>query len=386
MSNFPRKLIKKLDERSLNGSLRQLSEGQHLVDFSSNDYLGFSLNKSIPQRAEDICQSLGVAKNGATGSRLLSGNHTLYTVVEKMLCNRHEVEAALVFNSGYDANLGFFSTIPQRGDLVFYDDLIHASIRDGITLGNATSFKFKHNNLDDLAAKVAKRKKEVEQPNTEVYVVTESVFSMDGDSPDLKALVDFCKENNFHLIVDEAHAIGVFGDKGEGLVQQLGLQESVFARVITFGKGIGAHGAAVLGSKSLIQYLTNFCRSFIYTTGLPPHSLAVILAAYESLEEKDIRKLHTKITYFKKRCKELEISDYFLPSNSAVQCCVISGNEEVKHASSILKALGFDVRPILSPTVSKGNERLRFCLHSYTLEKDIDTVLNGLSKLLDNEK
>ena len=179
--------------------------------------------------------------------------------------------------------MGFFSSVPQRGDVILYDELCHASIRDGLKMSDAKAYKFKHNDLDDLERKCQVERSRNCSQNSEIYIVTESIFSMDGDQPDLKALTSLSKELGCHLIVDEAHAFGVFGAKGEGMVQALGLENKVFARLITFGKALGCHGAAILGSAALQQYLINFARSFIYTTALPPHGVATICSAYEEL-------------------------------------------------------------------------------------------------------
>ena len=381
MNKLPKKLNQKLQERHLNNALRQLRSSNNLIDFSSNDYLGFSKSKAIFDQAHQYLVDHNMIQNGATGSRLISGNHNLYAEVEDILCQFHNSESALVFNSGYDANIGFFSAVPQRGDVILYDEFIHASIRDGITMSNAKSYKFKHNDLEDLKHQL-ERSREASQDNT-IYVTTESVFSMDGDSPDLSGLVKLCKNNNAYVIVDEAHAIGLFGAQGEGIIQALGIEESVFARIVTFGKAMGCHGAAVLCSEALRQYLVNFARSFIYTTGLSPHALSTIRSAYSHLIISSEReKSHNNISFFKTELKRLELQGKFIESDSAIHCCIISGNDMVKRIAFTLLEEGFDVRPILSPTVPEGKERLRFCLHSFNTKEDITKVLERLSELL----
>jgi 8-amino-7-oxononanoate synthase len=204
---------------------------------------------------------------------------------------------------------------------------------------------------------------------------------MDGDSPDLQKMVELCKKHQAYLIVDEAHALGVLGGGGLGIVQDLQLEKDVFIRILTFGKGLGCHGAVVLGSYQLQQYLINFSRSFIYTTGLPPHSIATIKMAYQYLVSKKginrREKLKENIAHFSTEVKRNNLS--FLPSDSAIQCCVISGNDKVKNIAKQLKEEGFYVKPILSPTVPKGKERLRFCLHSTNTLLEITQVLNRLS-------
>jgi len=382
----------KLQHRIATNVLRMLKSESGLIDFSSNDYLGFSKSTEIFDAAHQYLIDNNIKRNGATGSRLLSGNHNLYTEVETMLCEFHESEAALIFNSGYDANIGFFSSVPQRGDIILYDEFIHASIRDGITMSNAKSYKFKHNDLSDLEEKILRFTKKDQNSQTEfveVYVVTESIFSMDGDSPDLMAFAGFCSQNDCHLVVDEAHAIGVLGEYGCGEVQKLEIGKDIFARIITFGKAFGCHGAAILGSSDLKQYLVNFARSFIYTTALPPHSLATIKASYNVIlspspelrtgfnEESQLKKLHINIRHFKSEIKRLNLD--FIISKSAIHCCIIKGNEHVKSIAERLQENGFDVKPILSPTVPAGQERLRFCLHSYNSKKEMSEVLTLLS-------
>ncbi|GAA3632539.1 aminotransferase class I/II-fold pyridoxal phosphate-dependent enzyme [Flavivirga jejuensis] len=375
---FPKKLHKKLEERKANNALRQLGTQCNLVDFSSNDYLGFSKSKTIFNSTHEFLIGHNITHNGATGSRLLSGNHSLFNIIETLLSNFHNSESALIFNSGYDANVGFFSSIPQRGDIILYDEYIHASIRDGIKLSNAKAYKFKHNNLEDLGSHLERGLEH--SPETNIYIVTESVFSMDGDSPDLKGIVQLCKKHHTFLIIDEAHAVGVFGERGAGLVQHLKLEKNIFARIITFGKAIGTHGAVIIGSESLKQYLVNFSRSFIYTTALPPHTLSNIHSAYhELIITKNREQLHKNMAHFKNEIIKNGLQNYFIESHSAIHSCIISGNDTVKRIAQKFQELGFNIKPILSPTVPKEQERLRFCLHAFNSEGDISDVLKLLA-------
>ena len=378
---LPKKLQNKLNSRIQDNAFRILGESNDFVDFSSNDYLGFSKSKTIFENAHHDVLDHNLLQNGATGSRLLSGNHSLYNNVEQQLSKFHNAESTLIFNSGYDANLGFFSCVPQRNDSIIYDEFCHASIRDGIKMSNAKAYKFKHNDLQDLEKEILR----FALNDNEIYVITESVFSMDGDSPDLKTLSEICKKNNVNLIIDEAHAIGVFGQYGNGLVNEFQLEGSIFARIITFGKALGCHGAAILGSNNLRDYLINFSRPFIYTTALPPHTLATIKASYDELvlqserEESQLHQLQQNINFFKSEIKRLQLQQLFTTSDSAIQCCIISGNDLVKHISNALKENHFDVKAILSPTVPKEKERLRFCLHSYNSSEEITKVLELLA-------
>jgi 8-amino-7-oxononanoate synthase len=376
--NFPKNLSDKLEARKLNKALRILPQPNDLIDFASNDYIGFSKSEAIFNSTHQFLLDHNIKSNGATGSRLLSGNHTLYTEAENYIAQFHQSESALLFNSGYDANVGFFSSVPQKGDLILYDELCHASIRDGIQLTNGKSYKFKHNDFEDLESLIQRN------PNTLIYIVTETVFSMDGDCPNMEELVTLSEKYNCYLVVDEAHALGVFGDKGEGLIQYLQLQDKIFARIMTFGKGLGCHGAVVLGSDELKSYLVNFARSFIYTTGLPPHSVATILMGYHHLEndKNALELLRENIVFFNQVKKLLYLNPLFVRSKSAIQSVIIPGNEKVKNIASSFQQKGFDVKAILSPTVPEGQERLRFCLHSYNSKEEMTKVLTLLSNFV----
>ena len=315
----------------------------------------------------------------ASGSRLLTGNHQLYGQLEDYLVAAYGNDV-LVYNSGYTANLGVLASVPQRGDIILYDELSHASIRDGIQLSNAKSYKFRHNDLQHLSELLDR------YVGQDIYVVTESVFSMDGDSPDLISLSEICNEKKAYLIVDEAHAVGVFG---LGLLQQKGISSKVFAQIVTFGKGLGSHGAAVVGSKELTSYLVNFSRSLIYATASSPHTIATTLAAFRYLQsnagKQDQLTLRTLILYFETRVSAYQLSAYFIENDSAIKICLVGGNEKTKKIAGLLQEAKFDIRPILSPTVAVGSERLRICLHAYNTEQEIDQVLQLLQKELNSK-
>ncbi len=380
---LPKPLQQKLNLRKEQNAFRELPTQYKRVDFASNDYLGFAQSQIIFNNTHRFLVDNSMTINGATGSRLISGNHTLYQTAEEFIARFHQSETALIFNSGYDANVGFFSSVPQRNDIIFYDELCHASIRDGILMSNAKSYKFQHNNFDNLESKISK----LQTPNSKfrtIYIVTESVFSMDGDSPNLEELSNLCEKYNCYLVVDEAHALGIFGDQGQGFVQSQKLQDKVFARIITFGKGLGCHGAAILGSEELKNYLINFARSFIYTTGFSPHAVATILNAYYHLTENKtaIENLKSNIAFFNQEKMRLGLKPIFVYSKSAIQCAIIPGNEKAKSIANKLQEKGFDVKAILSPTVPEGQERLRFCLHSYNSEREIVEILQELEVLI----
>lgn len=392
MKELPKKLNVKLEARQKDHSFRQLPVHSLSVDFASNDYLGFAKSKTIFDQTHAFLADNNFCENGATGSRLISGNHPLYQLTESLLADFHQSETALIFNSGYDANVGIFSSVPQKGDFILYDELCHASIRDGIRLSHAKSFKFQHNDLEDLERLVMQCHTErnlgaltnVNPQLSTVYIATESVFSMDGDTPNLEELVKMAEKYRAYLIIDEAHALGVFGDFGQGLLQQSNQQDKIFARIITFGKGLGCHGAAILGSDELKCYLVNFARSFIYTTGLPPHSIASIYCAYQALiNEKAVqRTLRENINFFNQQKEIFGLTPLFVRSKSAIQSAIIPGNEKVKSIATAMQQKGFNVKAILSPTVPEGQERLRICIHSYNTTEEISSVLTSLQAFL----
>ncbi len=355
-------LLKKLEERKQLDAFRQLRLPDGKTDFCSNDYLGIVKNRLIEEKLAG-----NSFKTGSTGSRLLSGNYALIEETEKQIARFHEAPAGLLFNSGYDANTGLLSCVPRRGDTIIYDQLSHASIRDGIRLSLAMSVSFLHNDLEDLH-------KRLQYASGNIFVVTESVFSMDGDKAPLLKIAELCDAHKAHLIIDEAHATGVVGELGEGLVQVLGLQNSCFARVQTFGKACGAHGAIVLGSELLRNYLVNFARPFIFTTSLPEASVAAIKASYDifpSLVEE--RQLLNKLI---RQFQEARSRFKLLRSETPIQVIIIPGNAEVKKEALSLQSKKLDIRPILYPTVAKGTERLRIVLHAFNNEEELAQIIN----------
>jgi len=362
MNDIPDSILQKLAKRKSEDAYRELVSLDGLVDFCSNDYLGVAnipFNSKIP--------------SGSTGSRLISGNSKRLEEIEDSLAEFYFQEAGLLYNSGYDANLGFFSCIPQRNDTVIYDEFCHASIRDGIKLGNAKSFSFKHNNLDNLREKI-------DRSEGTVYVVVESIYSMDGDQCPLVDIAGICKKANAFLIVDEAHSGGLFGEQGRGIVNQLQLDSSIFAKLITFGKAYGSHGAVICCQREVKNYLINFSRSLIYTTALSPHAQARIEQVVSLVSEMDEerKKLTHNIRTFRKNMAHASYD--LIESNSAVQGIIVPGNKEVKKMASKLLNAGFAVKAILYPTVSKGKERIRICIHSFNSETEINeltTLING---------
>ena len=348
-------------------AFRQLRLPAGRVDFCSNDYLGITRNKLIEKELQ--ARSATLLSAGSTGSRLLTGNYQLIEETEQLLARFHDAPTGLLFNSGYDANTGLLSCVPQRGDTILYDYLIHASLRDGIRLSFAQGISFGHNSVDEL-------EKKLRAATGTSFVVTESVFSMDGDLAPLEAMADLCTRYGARLIVDEAHATGVVGEQGAGLVQALNLQRLCFARIHTFGKACGAHGAVVLGSGLLRDYLINFSRPFMYTTALPPASVAAIRASYQIFPQLGAERRHLGQLIEQFQAAFLPYKK--LASHTPVQGVVVPGNSHVKEVAARIEQEGFDVRPILYPTVPKGEERLRIVLHAFNTQKELQELIISL--------
>lgn len=367
MSAIYEQLIARLNTLEKENKLRSLSL-QKGIDFSSNDYLGLANSALLKQSINEELMQLPLYKNGAVGSRLLFGNSAYAEELEQYIAIFHEAEAGLIYNSGYDANIGLLSCVANRHDTYIYDELVHASIIDGMKLSWAKNYKFKHNDLIDLEKKLNAVK------SGNIFIVVESVYSMDGDFALLNEISILAKKYHANLIVDEAHATGLFGNKGQGYVSELKLENACFARICTFGKALGVHGAIVLGTNVLRKYLINHSRSFIYSTALPIHSLVAIKCAYKIMENAHEERFYLKqlIAYFKLKINETLVLS--LNSTSAIQGVVIAGNNEVKESAKLLQNAGFDVKAILSPTVKKGMERIRICIHAFNTKEEIDNM------------
>lgn len=363
-------LRKKIASQEKDGLLRSLKTGfEGLVDFSSNDYLGLARSEELKEWIENEVRENKLG-NGATGSRLLTGNDSYTMLVEKELAELFESESALVFNSGYTANLAVLSSLPQKDDTIIYDELAHACIKDGARLSLAKRYSFHHNEMDDLRLKLTKA-------TGRIYIAVESVYSMDGDECPLEAIADLADEFDACIILDEAHSTGVRGKGGNGMAIQLDLHKRIPIRIYTFGKGMGVHGACVTGDRILKEYLVNFARPFIYTTALSPHSMASIRCAFRYLGEHAHlqEELGKNIKTFLLASSNLENKTN---STSSIQTYIVPGNQEVKVAAEQFRERGIDIRPILSPTVPPGAERLRICLHSYNTTDEINHLATQL--------
>jgi len=365
-------LQEKLNERKSKQLLRRLTTTKGLIDFTSNDYLGLARSSELLRQIEKRVDSLESPRNGSGGSRLLSGNSEYAEHLEAKLANIFRSETTLIFNSGYVANLGVLSSIATKDSTVIYDELAHACIKDGARLSNARRFSFRHNDINDLEAKI-------KRSDGRVFIAVESIYSMDGDQCPLNDVVWLAEKYNATIILDEAHSTGVVGEKGSGLSIASRLHEKIAIRIYTFGKAMGVHGACVAGSRSLNQYLVNYSRPFIYTTALPDHSLAAVECAFDFLEkniylQETLRdRVDTYITNIGEMSNRTD-------SKSSIQTVLVHGNEHAIRIAARLQENGLDVRPILSPTVKEGKERLRICLHSFNSGEEIKALTEELKE------
>lgn len=378
--NFPadKFLTQSLLKRQEQNAFRKLLPDNSLIDFCSNDYLGFAKSAELKNNINTEYASLTNQTNGATGSRLLAGNSDYAEELEKKTAIFHNTEAGLIYNSGYDANVGLFSALGRKGDTIIYDELIHASVHDGMRMSKATTFAFKHNNVNDL-------EEQLKTAQGTIYISVESIYSMDGDCAPLLEIVALCKKYTANLIVDEAHATGVTPNAGKGKVQELNLENEIFARVHTFSKALGCHGAIVLGSNLLRDFLINYSRAFIYTTALPIKSLVTINQAYLLLKQNSdaITRLNKNVSIFKNNIAKNK-NIHLVKNDSPIQSIIVSGNDEVKQLAEKIKKEGYDVRAIVSPTVAKGSERLRICIHAFNTTDEIQKLCKIINTLLNN--
>lgn len=365
---------KKLSAREEQGLLRSLKNSDDgIFDFFSNDYLGLARSQELFQQIHDATADLTKRWNGSTGSRLLSGNNDYTEKTELQLARIFKSEASLIFNSGYSANLAVLSSLPQRHDTIFYDELAHASIKDGARLSLAKRISFRHNDLNDLEVKLKKA-------SGKKFIVVESIYSMDGDECPLTELTTLAEKYGAMIILDEAHSTGVRGDNGSGLAVSLGLHNKIDIRIYTFGKAMGVHGSCVAGSETLKRYLVNFARPFIYTTAMPPHSVASIRCSFDYLD-RNIQlqqKLDLNTQLYLNNISDIPNRTN---SSSCIQTIFVEGNEKAKKVAAKLQQHKFDVRAILSPTVAKGSERLRICLHTFNTEEQILDLTRQLRTL-----
>ncbi|MFA5143216.1 MAG: 8-amino-7-oxononanoate synthase [Candidatus Omnitrophota bacterium] len=373
-----------LKERNREGLLRRLRPAtarkggkicfgkKEYIDLSSNDYLGLS---SHPKLIEAVLASAAAYGVGASASRLLSGDLEIYHRLEERIAKFKGKEAALVFNTGYQANVGVLSALYGEGDCIFSDKLNHASIVDGLALSGARFFRFSHNDMEHLELLLLKERPKFKN----ALIITETIFSMDGDRPDLKGLVALKERFGCALMVDEAHATGIFGKNGSGMVEEEGLADKVDLIMGTFGKALGSFGAYIASSGAMIEYMVNKCRSFIYSTALPPVVIACNIAAIELIKEEPFRRVEllNKAGHFRGLLKEKGLE---IKGTSQIVPVIVGENRAAVKMAEALQAKGYWALPIRPPTVPKGEARLRFSLvfdhDDAILERLADDIAN----------
>lgn len=369
--------LKKLDRQD---GGKVVYKGKEYLSFISNDYLGIASNQVL-QKAFLKSIDTEFISFGSASSRLLEGHSSSFERLETQIAQDYNKEACIWMNSGYHANIGILSSLPQKGDLILSDKLNHASMVDGLKLSDADFERFRHLDYDHLERILNKHRSNYKQ----VYIVSEALFSMDGDTCNLQKLVDLKTQFDCHLILDEAHSVGSFGAKGLGLSEFLGLTDKVDVIIAPCGKALGGVGAFIVLPALWKDYLINTCRSFIYTTSLPPINAEWLLYTWKfQLERPDLRELLQESTsYFLSKSKALGIKTF---SDTYIQPIIIGNNEECVALADGLLNKGIVVSPIRYPTVPKGTSRLRISLTTNHTKEDIDLLLFHIKQQLDRIK
>ncbi|MGL4992909.1 MAG: aminotransferase class I/II-fold pyridoxal phosphate-dependent enzyme [Bacteroidales bacterium] len=354
-------------------SFISLKDDTLMVNLSSNDYLGLASNEELQNEFYDTFQeNRDALRLSASSSRLLTGNFGIYEECEKLLASLYGAESALIFNSGYHANSGILPALAISGDLILADKLVHASIIDGIRLSSAESIRYRHNDYVQLRRLLSERGDKYNN----IYIVTESIFSMDGDLCDMKELVAIKKEYpNVILYVDEAHAVGCIGRTGLGLCEQEGVISDVDIIVGTFGKALAGVGAYVISNGLIRDLMINSVRTLIFSTALPPISLHwthFILSRLASFEPQR-RRLQQIVDRFK-RDNRFENNQ----SKSHIMPLMVGDSHKSLLLSKELEQKGFYALPVRPPTVPKGGARLRLSLRADLTDKSIEQLLENL--------
>ena len=375
--------LDQLRARSLLRRLREIGSaqgpnvelvGQHLVNFSSNDYLGLAADKRLRAAATHAIEQFGV---GAGASRLVSGTQSPHVALERVIAKWKNVPAAIAFNSGYAAAVGTLPSVAGKNDVIVLDKLAHASLVDGARLSGASIRIFPHNHLGKLESHLEWARRE--KPDARIIVVTESVFSMDGDRAPLREIVELKSRFQALLLLDEAHAVGVIGPNGCGLATEEKL--SVDIQIGTMSKALGAAGGYICGSTSLIEWLTNRARSFIYSTAPPAAVTAAVIAAIEFLQtaagEERRRALWKNIELL----HQLLSSEPNRKPESAIFPFIIGQENDAMNFARALQKEGFFVPAIRYPSVARGSARLRITLTAAHAESQIRALVDSIRRL-----
>lgn len=348
-----------------------ISDGEReLVNFSGNDYLGLSRRPDVINRAQEYVDEYGA---GATASRLINGTFPIHEELENKLASTFGWEAALVFNSGFQANSTIIGTLADRNSLIIADKLSHNSLLQGSLSSRATFRRFNHNSISDLESHL---KKAVTEEYSRVFVITESIFSMGGDRSNLEAIAELSQAYDAWLFVDEAHAVGVWGKNGLGLTHEIPGIDLVLG---TCGKAFGSFGAFLLCSKRMRKYLVNFCPGFIYTTALPPAVIGSIEASLELIPEIDSERKQIKANIELMRTGVQDIGYSTGDSESQIIPILLGKEQEALGLAEYLEEQGFLAKAIRPPTVPKSSSRIRITLSSKHTKAQINNFVKVLS-------
>ncbi len=341
------------------------------IDLCSNDYLGLADHPAIMARLAEATRTHGC---GSTGSRLLRGHRDNFEAVERRFAAFKGTEAALYFGSGYAANVGVLSTFLEEGDVVFSDELNHASLIDGIRLGRARKVVFPHNDVHALEPAI-----EAEQAARQLFLVTESLFSMEGDFAPLARYAALCDATGMALIVDEAHAVGVYGERGSGLIEEAGCGDAVFLSVNTAGKALGVAGAFVAGPEWAIDYLVQRARSFVFSTAPPPALAEAVDSALTVIGAEPECRQRLKMLSARLRTLLAEAGLEVPPGTSQIIPIILGDNDRAVAAAAALAEQGFDVRAIRPPSVPEGTARLRLSVNVKLDDAVLERLVTALA-------
>jgi len=357
------------------GWVRLLDSGDDLLDFSSNDYLALSEHPEVIAGSRKYLEMFGA---GAGAARLMSGDLEINHLLEQEVARLKSKEAALTFGSGYLANTGIIPALTGRGDLIVTDRLSHASIYDGCLLSGARIVRFRHNDLTHLEQILHEKRSQFNR----ALVVVESIYSMDGDRCPLADLVSLKKRYDFLVMVDEAHATGLYGDNGAGVIEEDNVSDQVDIAMGTFGKALGSYGAYAAASGEIVNFLVNKARTFIYSTALPPAVVGATLAAlYLVKSEPQLRmELHQKVGYFKKQLRKNDIPGDYGPSQ--IVPVMIGDSVKALAVAAELRRGKMYVKAVRPPTVPEGSARLRFSVTRFHREEDMKKCARLLADAL----